>query len=72
MSVLLGSLLCLTGILTSFGVLLIARLQQEIRMDLETAKKMASRGQSLARDAIFLAGVAATLYGGDLIAGVLT
>jgi hypothetical protein len=71
MSIVLGFLLCLTGILLSLGILLIARLQLEIRMDLETAKKVIPRGQSLARDIIFLVGVAAMFYGSDIIAGGL-
>ncbi len=69
MSILLGFLLCLTGILLSFGVLLIARLQREIRMDLEVHWKVASRAESIIRDIIFLSGIAAMYFGGDLILG---
>lgn len=69
MSILLGSLLCLTGILLSFGILLIARIQHEIRMGLEEKWKTASWTESIVRDIIFLGGIAAMYFGGDLILG---
>ncbi len=69
MSVLLGSLLCLTGIFLTFGVLFIARLQHEIRRDFETNWKTASRAEGIIRDIIFLGGIAAMYFGGDLILG---
>ncbi len=66
---LFGSLLCLTGILTSFGVLRIARLQYEIRRIGIEKNKAASRTEGIIRDVIFLGGIVLTCFGGDLILG---
>jgi hypothetical protein len=71
MSILFGSLLCLTGIFASFGILLVARIQTEIRRDLENSWKMASRAEGIIRDIIFLSGVAAMYFGGNLVIGAI-
>ena len=72
MNIVFGFLLCLTGILLSFGVLLIARLQHEIRrIDLEENWTVASRAEGIIRDAIFLGGIAATCFGGNLLLGAI-
>lgn len=71
MSMVFGFLLCLTGILTSFGILLIARIQHEIRMGLEENWKTVSRAEGIIRDIIFLSGVAAMYFGGDLLLGAI-
>ncbi|MFZ1720868.1 MAG: hypothetical protein WAU28_06025 [Candidatus Moraniibacteriota bacterium] len=49
-----------------------ARTQHEIRrMALEANRQMVSRTEGIIRDIIFLGGIAATCFGGNLLLGVI-